>query len=166
MKLDSLKKLFVEQLKDMYSAENQLIKALPKMREAAGSPDLQSALEHHLDETKEHARRLEEVCEEVGYRPAGSRCEAMAGLIEEGEEILKSDADEAVRDAAIICAAQKVEHYEIGSYGCLKTYARILGYNKSAQILEKTLSEEKAADSKLTQIAESSVNVIAGGASA
>jgi ferritin-like metal-binding protein YciE len=159
-KLTTLQDLLVMELKDLYSAENQIIKALPKMIKAATSEKLRTALEEHLEETKEQAARLEKVCEEIGASPSGHKCAAMEGLIEEGKEILeqKGKAADAVLDAAIITAAQRVEHYEMAGYGCAATFAKLLGFDKAAKMLGETLEEEKNADSKLTEIAESEIN--------
>lgn len=161
MKLDHLEKLYVAQLKDAYSAEKQLLEALPKMRDAARSDKLRTAFADHLAETKGHVTRLEKVFKGMDYKPGGERCEAMEGLVKEGEEVLKGDVDARVMDAALICAAQKVEHYEIATYGCLRTYARILGRDDAAAILEETLDEEKKADDHLSELAEQWINAFA-----
>jgi ferritin-like metal-binding protein YciE len=165
MSLDSLHDLFVDSLKDLYSAENQLLKALPKMAKAATSEDLAQAFEDHLAETEAQVERLEKICKELGVSPKGKKCKAMEGLIEEGKEVLEEEAEDAVRDAALIQAAQKVEHYEIAGYGCARTYARALGYEDAADLLQETLDEEGAADHKLTDIAEAVVNSEAATAS-
>lgn len=157
-KLTSLDKLYVDELKDLYSAENQILKALPKMAKAATSPDLKMAFEEHLQQTQVHVDRLVKVCEELGISPKGKKCKAMEGLMEEGKELLESDADPAVLDAAMIAAAQKVEHYEMASYGCVRTWARLLGYENQAQILQQTLDEEGDTDKKLTMLAEAYIN--------
>jgi ferritin-like metal-binding protein YciE len=154
MELDTLKKLFVDHLKDLKDAETQLTKALPKMAKAASSPDLQRAFEEHLEQTKTHLQRVEQVLTEVSGNSRGKKCKAMEGLIEEGAELMKEDADPEVMDAGLIAAAQKVEHYEIASYGTVRTYANLLGFNQAAQTLQQTLNEEGQADKKLTQIAE------------
>ena len=159
MKLTTLEDLWVHELRDLYSAENQLIKALPKMAKAASSDELREAFESHLEETKEHSRRLEQIFEEIGVSSRGKKCKGMEGLIEEGKEILDEDAEDTVKDAAIIAAAQRVEHYEMAGYGCARTYAQILGHQEAAELLQQTLDEEGAADKKLTEIAESSINV-------
>jgi ferritin-like metal-binding protein YciE len=158
MKLASLRDLMVEELKDLYNAEQQLVKALPKMAKAASSPDLRKAFEKHLKETQTHVDRLEEVFESLDLAPKGKTCKAMKGLIEEGSELMKEDAEEDVMDAGLIAAAQRVEHYEIAGYGCVRTYAQLLGETKAASLLQKTLDEEGAADKKLTEIAET-INV-------
>jgi ferritin-like metal-binding protein YciE len=158
MKLASLHDLFVNELKDLYSAETQLTKALPKMAKAASSPDLREAFEEHLKETEHQVERLEQVFEEIEASPKGKKCKAMEGLIEEGKEIIDEDAEEAVKDAGLIAAAQKVEHYEIAGYGTVRTYAELLGFSNAAKLLQETLDEEGAADKKLTELAEN-INV-------
>jgi ferritin-like metal-binding protein YciE len=159
MSLNKLEDLFLFELKDLYSAEEQLIDALPKMANGSSSPDLKRAFELHLDQTKRHRDRLDQVFRHLGQRPAAEKCEAMEGLIEEGEVLLKARGDAAVKDAALISAAQRVEHYEIAGYGTAATFARRLGHHQAADLLHQTLEEEKDADEKLTQIAESSINV-------
>ena len=158
MKLESLQEIFVEELKDLYSAENQIIKALPKMIRKASSKELRSAFESHLLETKEHVKRLETIFEELDEKPKGKTCKGMEGLIKEGAELMDEDAEPEVMDVGLIGAAQKVEHYEIAGYGCVRTYAELLGNRQAVNLLEQTLNEEKAADEKLTGIAEE-VNV-------
>lgn len=158
MKLASLHDLFVSELKDLYSAENQLLKALPKMAKAASTEELAQAFEDHLAETETQVERLEKVFKELGVSPKGKKCKAMEGLIEEGKEMMEQDAEPAVLDAALISSAQRVEHYEIAGYGCVRTFARALGYEEAADLLQETLDEEGAANQKLTQIAESVVN--------
>ena len=152
--INSLQDLFVEQLHDLYDAENQLIKALPKLAEAASSEELKSGIEEHLQQTKEHAQRLESIFERLGEKSKGEKCKGMEGLIKEGSEIIEEDMAEGTKDAAIIAAAQKVEHYEIASYGTARTYANLLGQEESAELLEQTLEEEKETDQKLTSLAE------------
>lgn len=159
MTVDSLEKLYVDQLRDIYDAENQLVRALPKMAKASSSAELRSAFEDHLEKTRGHVRRLDEIFRTLGHPPKGKSCKAMIGLIEEGEEILKSDSEPSVRDAGLIAAAQKVEHYEIASYGTLRTFAEFRGDKQAAQALQETLDEEYEADKTLTQVAESSINV-------
>ena len=159
MQVGSFDKLYVDQLRDVYNAEKQLVRALPKMAKGASSPDLRSALEEHLEQTRRHVERLEEIFSELGRPATGKTCRGMAGIIEEGQEILDEDSDPAVQDAGIIAAAQRVEHYEIATYGTLRTFAEHKGDQKAARLLGETLDEEKQADKKLTQIAESSVNV-------
>lgn len=158
MKLESLRDLFVEELKDLYNAEHQLLKALPKMAKAASSADLKRAFESHLKETKGQVDRLEKVFASLDLSPKGKKCKAMAGLVEEGAELMKEDADPDVMDAGLIAAAQRVEHYEMAGYGCVRTYAKLLGETKAAALLQQTLDEEGAADKKLTQIA-ATINV-------
>jgi ferritin-like metal-binding protein YciE len=158
MKLESLQDLLVEQLKDLYSAENQLLKALPKMAKAATNPDLRSGFEEHLEQTKGQVERLEQVCEQLGVSPKGKKCVGLEGLVEEGKELLEEDADPTVLDAGLIAAAQKVEHYEMASYGCARTWAEQLGLTEAAGLLQETFEEEKATDEKLTQLAEQMVN--------
>ena len=159
MKLNTLEDLLVDQLKDLYNAENQLVKALPKMAKAAFSEDLKQAFEGHLEETKGHVERLEKVFELLGLKARGKTCEAMKGLVKEGGEMISEDAEDSVKDAGLIAAAQRVEHYEIAGYGCVRTFARQLGHDEAARLLEETLNEEKGADEKLTAIAEGMVNV-------
>lgn len=156
MYLDSLHNLFVDQLKDLYSAENQLVEALPKMVEAASSSELREAFEHHLEQTREHVHRLDQVFIELGEDAYGEVCEAMEGLVEEGSEAIEARGNPTVKDAALIAAAQRVEHYEIAGYGTVRTYAHELGYNDAANLLQRTLDEEGEADKKLTKIAEGS----------
>jgi ferritin-like metal-binding protein YciE len=152
MKHKALKELFVDELKDLYSAENQLIKTLPKMAKAATSDDLRAGFEHHWEQTKEHARRIEEICNELGEKPTGKKCAGMEGLIEEGKEMMDEFEDD-VLDAAMISAAQRVEHYEIAAYGTVRTYAELLGHDRAVELLEQTLEEEKETDQKLTELA-------------
>jgi len=158
MKLESLKDLYREQLKDLYSAETQLLDALPKMAEAASAPDLKRAFSEHLRQTQEHVRRLERVFDELGERPQGHTCEGMKGLIREGEEMMAMKGDPAVLDAGLIAAAQRVEHYEIAGYGTVRTYAELLGHDGHMTLLERTLDEEEQTDELLTRLAESHVN--------
>lgn len=158
MKLDTLRKLYVEELRDVYNAEQQLVKALPKMAKAASSDELREAIEAHLDETKGHVERLEEIFEGLDESPKGKTCQAMKGLIEEGSEILEEKGEESVLDAGIIAAAQKVEHYEIATYGTLRTWADLLNQDEAAGLLQETLDEEGEADKKLNDLAEEIVN--------
>jgi ferritin-like metal-binding protein YciE len=167
MQMEDLQDLFVDQLKDLYSAENQLIKALPRMAKAATNDELKQAFQTHLEQTREHAQRLEQIFEKLGAKGRGKKCKAMEGLIEEGKEIMEEDAEPEVLDAGLIAAAQRVEHYEIAGYGTVRAYAELLGDNESARILQKTLDEEGDTDKLLTQLAESSINIeAAGGAQA
>jgi ferritin-like metal-binding protein YciE len=159
--VESLNELFVEQLRDLYDAENQLIKALPKMAEGANSDELRQGFEEHLEQTKGHAQRIEQIFQQLGEKVKGKKCKGMEGLIKEGNETLEEDiADENVQDAAIIAAAQRVEHYEIAGYGTARTFANLLGEDEAASLLEQTLEEEKETDAKLTQLAEG-INVAA-----
>ena len=154
-----LQKLFTNELKDIYWAEKALVKAIPKMIKKATYEELIEALESHLAETEEHVSRVEEVFAELGMEPRTKKCEAMEGLISEAESVMKDSEDGVMLDAGIIASAQKVEHYEIASYGTLRTFAQTLGLKTAAKLLEQTLSEEKAADEKLTEVAESSINM-------
>ena len=158
MKLDTLQKLYTDELRDLYNAENQLVKALPKMAKAASSEDLKDAFEKHLEQTKGHVKRLEQVFEALGEKPKGKTCRAMKGLIEEGSEILKEEGEESILDAGIIVAAQKVEHYEIAGYGSVRTFAHLLGQNKAAELLQTTLDEESETNELLNRLAEGIVN--------
>lgn len=156
--LKTLEDLFYNQLRDLYSAEKQLIKALPEMAEKASSNELRNAFNEHLEETKKQKERIETVCNKLGIKPEGETCKAMEGLIRESKELMKHDADPAVMDAGLIADAQRVEHYEIAGYGTVCQFAEQLGYNEIKNILGDTLEEEKSADSKLMNIAKSSVN--------
>ena len=146
MELKDLRDLFIEELRDLYSAENQIIKALPKMTKAASSAELKSGFEEHLEQTKEHLTRLEQIFEDLDQSPKGKKCNGMEGLLEEGKELMEEDASPEVMDAGLISAAQHVEHYEIAGYGCVRTYAELLGDKKAAGLLQKTLDEEKQTD--------------------
>jgi ferritin-like metal-binding protein YciE len=159
MKLETLNDLLVEQLKDLYSAETQIIEALPKMAEKANNPDLKASFQKHLAETEGHVRRLEQVFDTLGKDPKGHECKAMKGIIKEGEALMKEDADPDVMDAGLIAAAQRVEHYEIAGYGTACTYAEQLGKNDILQPLKQTINEEKMTDESLTALAESCVNL-------
>jgi ferritin-like metal-binding protein YciE len=159
MKITTLDELIKDELKDIYSAETQLIKALPKMAKGAESQDLRAAFEKHLEQTKVHAQRIEDICNDLQINPRGKNCAGMEGLIKEGEEVLKSDMGAEPRQAALIGAAQRVEHYEIAAYGTARAHARQLGYAKAFDLLTQTLDEEKETDKKLTQLAENRVNV-------
>jgi ferritin-like metal-binding protein YciE len=154
MQKSSLKELYVEELRDIYDAESQLAKALPEMAKAATSEELQSGFEEHLEQTKEHVRRLEKVLNDLGEKAKGKKCKGMQGLVTEGKEIIEEDFEDDVKDAALISAAQRVEHYEIAAYGTVRTYAEILGEQNAVSLLEKTLNEEKETDEKLTELAE------------
>src|ERR1700716_3510516 len=159
MELDTLKDLYIEELKDLYSAEKQIVKALPKMIKATKHPELKAAFKTHLQQTGEHAKRLELICKELGVSPRGKKCVGMEGLIEEGSELIKEEPDDDVLDAGLITAAQHVEHYEMAGYGTCRTWARLLGYDAQAQLLQTTLDEEEQTDLDLTALAESSINV-------
>jgi len=154
-----LEELLVDELKDIYSAENQIIKALPRMAKAVSSPELRRALEKHLDETKRQVERLNQIGESLEIKLTGKKCKGMEGLIEEGKELLQEDLDENALDAGLIGAQQKIEHYEIAAYGTARTHAQLLGYNKIAKLLQQTLDEEGATDKKLTALAEEIINV-------
>jgi ferritin-like metal-binding protein YciE len=158
MSLNSLESLFIEELRDIYNGEKQILRALPKMAKAAESADLSQAFTKHLKETQGHVQRLEKILRELGQAVRGKQCKGMMGLLEEGKEKLEEDGEAAVLDAALIASAQKVEHYEIAAYGCLRTYAQLLGYDQVAKLLEQTLAEEEAADKKLTQLGEGGIN--------
>ena len=158
MKLDTLEKLYVDELRDIYNAENQLLKALPKMAKGASSADLKNAFETHLRQTESHVERLEQIFADLDESPKGKTCHAMKGLIEEGSEILKEEGEESVLDAGIIVAAQKVEHYEMAAYGSARTFARLLGQEKAAELLQSTLDEESETNESLNQLAENMVN--------
>ena len=159
MALESLRDLYVEELRDLYNAEVQLVKALPKMAKAAAAPELRAAFEEHLEETRNQVSRLENIFESLSESAKGKKCKAMEGLISEGAEIIDEDGDSAVKDAALIAAAQRVEHYEIAGYGCARTFARLLGYSDAEALLQETLDEEGEADKKLTELAESVINI-------
>lgn len=163
---NSFKDLLVEQIKDLYDAENRLTDALPKMADAANSSQLKQAFQTHLRETEGHVARLEQIFQQINVEPKRETCEAMKGLISEGETMIKAKGDPDIKDAALIAAAQRVEHYEISGYGTARSFARRLGLTQAANLLQQTLDEEKAADEKLNMIAEGSVNRQAAGAGA
>ncbi len=158
-KIASLQELMVESLKDLFSAETQLVEALPKMEKGATASGLKKAFATHLKQTEGHVQRLEQIFTSLGKSPRGKKCKAMEGLVEEGSEILKEEFAPEVRDAALIGAAQKVEHYEIAGYGTVRTFAQLLGDQKTLQLLDQTLNEEKATDKLLTTLAETQINV-------
>jgi ferritin-like metal-binding protein YciE len=158
-KLKSLDDLLVHELQDIYNAEAQILKALPKMIKAASHPELQSAFEEHLEQTEGQVERLDQVFKLLGVPAKGKKCEGMAGLLEEGKKVMEEDAEPDVMDAALIAAAQKVEHYEIASYGCVCTYAEMLGYDQVHDLLGQNLEEEELTDEKLTALAESVINL-------
>ncbi len=159
MKLKTLEDLFIHELKDLYSAETQLVKALPKMAKAATHDDLKAAFESHLEETKGQVERLNQIGEMCETKLTGHKCKAMEGLVAEGSDLIDEDAEDTVRDAGLIGAAQRVEHYEIAGYGTAHALAVQLGHTDAAELLAETLEEEKAADEKLTDLAESVINV-------
>jgi ferritin-like metal-binding protein YciE len=152
MKTNKLKHLYVEELKDLYSAENQLVKVLPQMAKAATSEDLRSGFEEHLEQTKEHVARLEKIFKALRESPKGKHCNGMEGLLKEGSELIEEDPEPEELDAGLISAAQRVEHYEMAGYGCVSTYAKLLGDDQAASLLKQTLEEEKETDKKLTQL--------------
>jgi ferritin-like metal-binding protein YciE len=154
MQIDSLQKLYVEELRDLHSAERQIIQALPKMIKAASSPDLKAALQEHLDITEQQLARLDQIFESLGKKGTGKKCKGMEGVIADGKEILEEDMLPEVLDAAIISAAQHVEHYEMAGYGTVRTYAELLGETKALKLLQQTLNEEGDADKKLTDLAK------------
>lgn len=158
MTMESMQKLYLEELRDLYSAERQLVDALPEMAGAASHDMLRTAFEQHLDQTREHVARLEKIFDNLAEQPTGKHCRGMEGLIEEGRSIMQEDGDPDVKDAAMIAAAQRVEHYEIAAYGSARTYATQLGLRDHAEILQRTLDEESNTDKRLTQIALNRVN--------
>ena len=159
MKLQTLRDLYQEQLHDLYSAESQLVKALPKMAKAASNPQLKNAFQEHLAQTEQHVKRLEQIFQQIGAKPKDQTCKAMEGLITEGEEMIKMKGDPAAIDAGLIAAAQRVEHYEIAGYGCVRTYAQQIGDQQGMRLLQQTLDEEGMTDKKLTQLAEQLINL-------
>jgi ferritin-like metal-binding protein YciE len=161
MKLDTLKDLYIHELKDLYSAERQIIKALPKMVKAATNDALASGFQEHLEQTRAHADRLEKILSARGQTSRGPKCKGMEGLLAEGSEMIEEEADDEVRDAGLIAAAQRVEHYEIAGYGTARTYASLLGDKEGEKLLQTTLDEEATTDKKLTALATSSINVAA-----
>ncbi|MDB6120682.1 MAG: hypothetical protein JWO08_4463 [Verrucomicrobiaceae bacterium] len=161
MKLETLKDLYIKELKDLYSAEKQLIRALPKMAKAATNEQLAAGFTEHLQQTKEQAARLEQILSTHGQSTRGPKCKGMEGLIAEGAEMIEEEADDEVRDAGLISAGQRVEHYEIAGYGCARTYAEMVGDEEGAKLLQTTLTEEADTDKKLTELATSTINVSA-----
>ena len=159
MEMESLQELLIEEMRDLYSAETQLTKALPKMAKKASNPQLRKAFETHLRETEGHVERLQKIFDKLGKKPTGKKCAAMAGLVEEGKEMMGEDMDDDTMDAALISIAQKVEHYEIASYGTVRTWANLLGDEQTAKLLQQTLDEEGKTDKLLTELAENSINV-------
>jgi ferritin-like metal-binding protein YciE len=168
MALDSLQDLFLNELKDVLNAEKQLVQALPRMAKAAQSPQLRQAFTKHLRETEGHVERLERIFQSLGETARGKKCKGMEGLVEEGKEILQEEGQPEVIDAALISAAQRVEHYEIAAYGCLRTYAQLLGNTEADRLLQQTLAEEEATDKALTALGEGGINqaAVAAGADA
>ena len=164
MELNTLRDLYIDELKDLWSAEKQLVKALPKMAKAANDPELSKAFTTHLRQTERQVQRLEQIFEEIGESPRGKKCVGMEGLIEEGSELIKEKPDAEVLDAGLISKAQHVEHYEMAGYGTVRTYAQLLGYDRQAQLLQETLDEEGEADKLLTRLAEGSINLEAASA--
>ena len=158
MKLDNLQHLFIKELRDLYDAENQITEALPKLIDATHHSELKSALQHHLQVTKQQISRLDQIFQKLNQKPTGETCKGMKGVIKEGDEVVSAGGDPSTVDAGIISAAQRVEHYEMAGYGTVRTYAQLLGYQDMARLLQQTLNEEEEADKKLTQIAQS-VNV-------
>jgi ferritin-like metal-binding protein YciE len=159
MKMHTLHDLFVDHLRDLYHAEKLLVKALPQMAKAAASGDLRAGIEEHLEQTEGHVQRLEQIFEQLNTSPRGKKCAAMEGLIEEGKEIIKEDMAGPVKDAGLIAAGQKIEHYEIAAYGTARTWAEHLGMAQAMELLQQTLDEEKATDVKLTELAQREINV-------
>jgi len=155
MPMQNLEDLFFDKLKDIYDAEHRITRALPKMAKTASSPELQTAFQDHLEQTRQQIERLDRIFENLERAPRRKPCHGMMGILEEGQEVMEHDAPEAVMDAALISGAQEVEHYEIGAYGCLKTWAEVLGRREDAQLLEETLREEEETDQKLSQLASS-----------
>ena len=159
MEMESLQELLIEEMRDIYSAEKQLTKAMPKMAKKASNPQLKKAFETHLRETEVQIQRLEKIFEKLGKKPTGKKCAAMEGLVEEGKEMMGEDMEDDVMDAALISIAQKVEHYEIASYGTVRTWAQQMGDEQTAKLLQQTLDEEGKTDKLLTELAESSINI-------
>src|SRR4029453_6037991 len=159
-----LEELLIDELKDIYSAENQIVKALPKMAKAASSPELKRAFERHLEETRRQVERLDQIGQGLDTKLTGKKCKGMEGLIEEGKEIIEEDIDDNAKNAGLIGPAQKAEHYQIAAYGTARTHAELLGYTKAAKLLQQTLDEEGATDKKLTQLAKTIINAEAAAA--
>src|SRR3954463_3860200 len=159
MEMETLLELYIDELKDLYSAENQLLKALPRMAKAATHPQLKRAFLKHEKQTQQHVKRLDGICKELDESPRGKKCVGMEGLIEEGKDLIKEKPDKDVLDAGLISAAQHVEHYEMAGYGTCRTWARLLGYSAQAELLQTTLDEEQQTDLDLTTLAEASINI-------
>ncbi len=158
MSLESMQELFLNELKDSYNSEKQIVRALPRLAKAAASQELAQALRKHLKETENQVRRLERIFKSLGQTPRGKKCKGMEGILEEGKEVLEEEGAPEVIDAALIAAAQRVEHYEMAAYGCLRTYAQLLGYDEADRLLGETLAEEEAADRTLTALGEGGIN--------
>jgi ferritin-like metal-binding protein YciE len=161
MELKNLQILYIHELKDLYSAERQIIQALPKMMKAASSDKLRAGFQEHLKQTEEHADRLQKILSNLGHTTRGKKCRGMEGVIAEGAEMIEREADSEVRDAGLISAAQRVEHYEIAGYGTARTYAELTGDSKAARLLQTTLNEEAETDKKLSYLAKSEINIVA-----
>ncbi len=161
MSIDNLQDLMVEELRDMYHAENQLMKTLPKLAKAASTPALKEAFQKHLAQTEKQVERIDQIFEQLGGNPKGKRCKGMEGILKEGEDLLDEEGPGAVIDAGLIAAAQRVEHYEIAAYGCIRSYASLLGLSDVAQLVEQSLEEEEAADRLLSELAETEINTLA-----
>jgi ferritin-like metal-binding protein YciE len=159
MEMETLRDIYVEELKDLYSAENQILKALPRMIKVASHPKLKQAFTKHERQTRQHVKRLERICKELGEKPTGKKCVGMEGLLQEGKDLIKEKPDADVLDAGLISAAQHVEHYEMAGYGTCRTWAQLLGFDNQVQLLQTTLDEEKQTDLDLTMLAESTVNI-------
>jgi ferritin-like metal-binding protein YciE len=161
MELNTLKDLYIHELKDLFSAEKQIVKALPKMAKAASNKQLVAGFQEHLEQTKEHAQRLEKILSSHQQTTRGPKCKGMEGVVAEGAEMIEEEADDEVKDAGLIAAAQRVEHYEMAGYGTARTYAELLGDKDGAKLLAQTLEEERQTDQKLSQLANSAINVAA-----
>jgi ferritin-like metal-binding protein YciE len=161
MELDTLKDLYIHELKDLFSAEQQLVKALPKMAKAASNKELANGFQQHLEQTKEHAQRLQQILSSHEQTTRGYKCKGMEGIVAEGAEMIEEEADIEVKDAGLIAAAQRVEHYEMAGYGTARAYAELVGDSEGANLLQTTLEEERQTDQKLTELAKSAINVAA-----
>jgi ferritin-like metal-binding protein YciE len=161
MELDTLKDLYIHELKDLFSAEQQLVKALPKMAKAASNKELATGFQQHLEQTKEHAQRLQQILSSHKQTTRGPKCKGMEGIVTEGAEMIEEEADIEVKDAGLIAAAQRVEHYEMAGYGTARAYAELVGDSEGANLLQTTLEEERQTDQKLTKLAKSAINVAA-----
>jgi ferritin-like metal-binding protein YciE len=159
MEIDSLRKLYIEELKDLYSAEKQILQMLPRMAKKATNKQLRQAFEEHVEVTRNQVARLDQIFESLERSPRGKKCKGMEGLLEEGKEMMEEDMEPEVLDAALISATQRVEHYEIAGYGTVRAYAKLLGEQEHVRLLQQTLDEEGEADKKLTQLAETTINV-------